>query len=67
MIHVVVMKRLIGLLLLIHIELLRRSQSFKNRGVGVGTFVYRLHSPVLECGYRSKHHVLLTLSLRNDF
>jgi hypothetical protein len=37
MIHVVVMKRLIGLPLLMHIELLwrSRSQSFKNRGVGV--------------------------------
>jgi hypothetical protein len=45
MIHVVVMKRLIGLPLLIHIELLWRSWSFKNRGVGVGAFVYRLHSP----------------------
>jgi hypothetical protein len=47
MIHVVVMKCLIGLPLLIHIELLWRSQSqsFKNRKVGVGTFVYRLHSP----------------------
>jgi hypothetical protein len=42
MIHVVVMKCLIGLPLLIHIEILRRSRnrspsrSFKNRGVGVG-------------------------------
>jgi hypothetical protein len=49
MIYVVVMKRFIGLPLLIHIELLRRSRSrsFKNRGVGVGVgaFVYRLHSP----------------------
>jgi hypothetical protein len=49
MIHVLVMKRLIGLPLSIHIELLRRSRSrrrsFKNRGVGVGAFVYRLHSP----------------------
>jgi hypothetical protein len=39
MIHVVVMKRLIGLPLLIHIELLlrsrSRSRSFKSRGVGV--------------------------------
>jgi hypothetical protein len=40
MIHVVVMKCLIDLPLLIHIELLRRSRSFKNRGVGVGAFVY---------------------------
>jgi hypothetical protein len=47
MIHVVVMKRLIGLPLLIHTELLwrRRSRSFKNRGLGVGASVYRLHSP----------------------
>jgi hypothetical protein len=46
MIHVVAVKCLIGLPLLIHIELLwSRSRSFKNRGVGVGTFVYRLHSP----------------------
>jgi hypothetical protein len=61
MIHVVVMKCLIGLSLLIYIKLLWRSQSqsrsrsfknrgvgvgnFKNRGVGVGAFVYRLHSP----------------------
>jgi hypothetical protein len=38
MIHVVVMKCLIGLPLLMHMELLRRSRSrtFKNRGVGVG-------------------------------
>jgi hypothetical protein len=36
MIHVVVMKCLIGLLLLIHIELYER--------VGVRGFVYRLHS-----------------------
>jgi hypothetical protein len=43
MIHVVVMKRLIGLPLLMHI--LWRSRSFKNWGVG--GFVYRLHSPVL--------------------
>jgi hypothetical protein len=56
------MKCLIGLPLLIHIELLWRSRgrsfknrragvgSFKNRGVGfgigVGAFVYRIHSPV---------------------
>jgi hypothetical protein len=57
MIHAVVMKCLIGLQLLIHIEVLwrSRSRSFKNRGVGVGSFknrivgvgafVYRLHSP----------------------
>jgi hypothetical protein len=49
MVHVVAMKCLIGLPLLKHIEILRRSRSrsFKNRGagVGVGTFVYRLHSP----------------------
>jgi hypothetical protein len=36
MMHVVVTKRLIGLPLLIHIELLGGSRSFKNRGVGVG-------------------------------
>jgi hypothetical protein len=36
MIHVVVMKCLVGLPLLIHIELLWRSRSFKSRGVGVG-------------------------------
>jgi hypothetical protein len=38
MIQVVVMKCFIGLPLLIHIELLRRSlsRSFKNRGVRVG-------------------------------
>jgi hypothetical protein len=42
MTHVVVMKRLIGLPLLIRIEILRRSRSrswsrsFKNRGVWVG-------------------------------
>jgi hypothetical protein len=51
MIHVVAMKCLIGLPLLIHIELLGRSRSrsraFKNRGVGVGAFVYRLHSPAI--------------------
>jgi hypothetical protein len=49
MIHVVVMKCLIGLPLLMHIELLRRSRSrsFKNRGIGVGAFVYRLQSPVI--------------------
>jgi hypothetical protein len=50
MIHVVVMKCLIGLPLLVHIELLwgSQSQSFKNLGVGVrvGSYVYRLHSPV---------------------
>jgi hypothetical protein len=57
MIRVVAMKYLIGLPLLIQIELLWRSRSFKNRGVGVasftnrgvgiavGAFVYRLHSP----------------------
>jgi hypothetical protein len=45
MIHVVAMKRLIGLPLLIHVEILWRSRSFKNRRVGVGAFVYRLHSP----------------------
>jgi hypothetical protein len=51
MIRVVVMKCLTGLPVLIHIELLWRSwsRSFKNRGVGggvgVGGFVYRLHSP----------------------
>jgi hypothetical protein len=47
MIHVVVVKCLIGLPLLMHIELLRRSRSrsFKNRGVGVRAFEYRLHSP----------------------
>jgi hypothetical protein len=57
MIHVVAMKCLIGLPLLMHIELLLRSRSFKNRGVGVragsfknrgvgvGALVYRLHSP----------------------
>jgi hypothetical protein len=45
MIHVVVTKRLIGLPLVMHIELLWGSRSFKNRGVGVGGFVYRLHSP----------------------
>jgi hypothetical protein len=51
MIHVAMMKRLIGSPLLIHIEILRRSRSrsprrsFRNRGVGVGAFVYRLHSP----------------------
>jgi hypothetical protein len=51
MIHVVVMKCLIGLPLLIHIGLLwrSRSRSFKNRGVEVGVvaFVYRFHSPDL--------------------
>jgi hypothetical protein len=38
MIHVVVIQCLIGLPLIIHIELLRRSRlrSFKNRGAGVG-------------------------------
>jgi hypothetical protein len=45
MIHVVVMKRLVGLPLLMHIELLWRSRTFKNRGIGVGAFVCRLHSP----------------------
>jgi hypothetical protein len=50
MIHVVVMTFLIGLPLLIPVETLRRSRSrsFKNWGVvwvGVGSFVYRLHSP----------------------
>jgi hypothetical protein len=52
MIHVVV-KCLTGLPLLIHIELLWRSRSSKNRGVGsfknrgvrVGAFVYQHHSP----------------------
>jgi hypothetical protein len=45
MIHVVAMKRLIGLPLLMHIEILwSRSRSFKNPGVGVGASVYRLHS-----------------------
>jgi hypothetical protein len=49
MIHVVVMKCLICLLLLIHIELLwkSRSQSFKNWGVRVGSFVYWHQSPAL--------------------
>jgi hypothetical protein len=52
MIHVVAMKCLVGLPLLIHIELLwrSRSRSFKNRRVGVGAFVYRLHSSVLNAG-----------------
>jgi hypothetical protein len=45
MIYVVVMKYLIVLPLLIHTELLWRSRSFKNWGVGVGSFVYRHHSP----------------------
>jgi hypothetical protein len=58
MIHVVAMKCLIGLPLLIRIELLRRSRSrgrrFKNRGVGVGAFVYRLHSPGMNL-YRQEH------------
>jgi hypothetical protein len=47
MIHVVAMKCLIGLPLLIHIEFYEGVGvgSFKNRGVGVGAFVYRLHSP----------------------
>jgi hypothetical protein len=45
MIHVVAMKYFVGLPLLIHIELLCRGRSFKNRGVGVGAFVYRIHSP----------------------
>jgi hypothetical protein len=50
MIHVVVMKCLIGLPLFIHVELLSFYEgvgvrSFKNRGVGVGAFVHRLHSP----------------------
>jgi hypothetical protein len=43
----VVTKCLIGLPLLMHIELLWRGRSFKNRGVGVGAFVYRLHSPAV--------------------
>jgi hypothetical protein len=43
MIHVVAMKRLIGLPLLIHIELLGRSRRVKNEGVG--GFLYRLHGP----------------------
>jgi hypothetical protein len=46
------MKCLIGLPLLIHIELLwrsqSRSQSLKNRGVRVRGFVYRLHSSASE-------------------
>jgi hypothetical protein len=37
--HVVVMNRLIVLPLLIHIELLLRGRSFKNRGVGVAVGV----------------------------
>jgi hypothetical protein len=54
MIHVVVMKYLtiastisVGLPLLIHVELLWRSLSwrFKNWGVGIKGFVYWLHSP----------------------
>jgi hypothetical protein len=47
MIHVVVMKCLVGLPLLTHIEILwrNRSQSFKNWAVGVRSFVYQLHSP----------------------
>jgi hypothetical protein len=51
MIHVVVMKRLIGLPLLMHIELLCRSRSFKNREVevGVGSFLYRLYSHAFQC------------------
>jgi hypothetical protein len=62
MIHVVVMKRFVVLPLLIHIEFLWRSRSrtsknrgvgfgvgrFKNPGVGVGSFVYRLHSPAVD-------------------
>jgi hypothetical protein len=47
MIHVVVMKCLTGLPVLIHIELLRRSRSFKYWGVGVGSFVYGHHAPAL--------------------
>jgi hypothetical protein len=38
MIHAVVMKRLIGLPLLMHIELLWRIRSFKNQGIKVGRF-----------------------------
>jgi hypothetical protein len=45
------MKRLVDLPLLMHIEILRRSRSrsFKNWGVGVGSFVYRHHSPGENC------------------
>jgi hypothetical protein len=55
MIHVVAMEYPIGLPLLIRIELLWRSRSFKNWGVEVGAFVYRLHSPG---EYRNKFTVL---------
>jgi hypothetical protein len=63
MIHVVVMKCLIGLPLLIRIELLRRSRSpsrsFKNRGVGVvvevgaGAGVGSLKNRGVEVGVRA--------------
>jgi hypothetical protein len=50
MIHVVVMKCLIGLPLLIYAEHYGAVGvgSFNNRGVGVGGFVYRLHSPAIK-------------------
>jgi hypothetical protein len=76
MIHVVVIKYLmipftilVGLPLLIHIELLWRSQSqkFKNWGVRVGGFVYWLHSSACTCpepdeyGPRDSMHVVKKL------
>jgi hypothetical protein len=63
MIYVVVMKYLVGFPLLIHIELSWRSQSFKNWGVRVRSFVYRLHSPVFKGNLHKPHkwHVHTTL------
>jgi hypothetical protein len=55
-IHVVAMKCLTGLPLLIHIEILWRSRRFKNWGVAVGSFVYRLHSPVYISSFNLLSH-----------
>jgi hypothetical protein len=79
MIYVVAMKCLIGLPLLIYIELLwrNRSRSFKNRGVGVGSFknrgvevevgvgafVYRLHSPGYKVMKGTEYFVSLQMSV----
>jgi hypothetical protein len=71
MIHVVVMKCLTGLPLLIYIQILWRSrgQSFKNWGVGVGSFVYRLHSPdykdVISRKTSCAELIACTLNVRN--
>jgi hypothetical protein len=49
MIHVVAIKCLIGLSLVTYIELLWRSRSFNNRGVGVGVLIIEESESELLC------------------